>query len=275
MQKESLHIKKNTGGFSLIEIIISSALILLLATLFTNAILAGEEGAVTSGTRTRANLIAEEGLEATRNMRDDSFLNLVNGTYGVAPQLGTWVLGGPSTVVDIFTRTVAIQTIDATTKQVTSTVTWPENGQRVGSVTLVNNLIDTSLLVPQIKSLQIDVSGGHISASSRLVGVKIKNVGANNITLSSTTVSWVGGSQSNLTEVDINGGTRWATTGYYPTGAQPTGSTVGITPVIMNPNSQTPINNFIFDGDIHGSTFTIGFTMSDNSSTTITLPLLP
>ena len=274
MQKESLHIKKNTGGFSLIEIIISSALILLLATLFTNAILAGEEGAVTSGTRTRANLIAEEGLEAVRNMRDGAFTSLVDGTYGVVPQFGTWVLGGPSTVVDIFTRTVTIQTIDATTKQVTSTVTWPENGQRVGSVTLVNNLIDTSLLVPQAKSLQVDVSGGHISAGSKLQGIKIKNIGASTITLSTTTVSWVGGLANYILSIS-SGGTVWSSTGPgYPQAQQPSGGSEGLVPIVMSTHSANPINDFSFDKNINGTTFTIKFIMSDNSSTTVSLPPL-
>ena len=287
MQKDLLHIKKSVsrlvslrhslhGGFSLIEVIISSALILLLATLFTNAILVGQEGTSISGMRARANLVAEEGLEAVRNMRDSTFLNLVNGTYGVTAVNGTWGLVGTSSMVDMFTRNITIQSVDTVTKQITSTVTWQQNSLRTGSVSLVGYLIDTSLLVPQIKSLQIDVSGGHISASNRLVGVKIKNVGAVALTLSTTTASWVGGSQTHLTEVDINGGTRWASVGgYYPAGPQATGTPVGLTPIIMSPNSQTPINNYIFDGNIHGSTFTIGFTMSDNSSTTITLPLLP
>jgi hypothetical protein len=37
----------------------------------------------TSGDRVRAVLLAEEGLEAVRSIRDTGFRNLVDGTYGL------------------------------------------------------------------------------------------------------------------------------------------------------------------------------------------------
>ncbi len=249
---------------------------LLLATLFTNAILSGQEGAVISGAQTRANLVAEEGLEAVRNMRDSTFINVIDGTYGIGQVNGTWTLVGTSDIVDIYTRSVTIQTVDPSTKQVTSTVSWSKNGQRSGTVSLVTYLTDTSLLVPQIKKLQVDISGGHISANTRLVGIKIKNIGSTPITLSTTTVAWVGGSATTLNEIDITGGAVWSGVGPgYPLANQPSGGSEGLLAVVISPNSAKPINNFVFNANIHGAYFIISFIMSDNSSTTITTPVFP
>lgn len=266
-------------AFSLIEVIISSALVLLLATLFINAVLTGETGVAASGMHARASLVAEEGIEAVHNIRDSSFLNLVDGTYGLGQSGGTWALIGTSDTEGAFTRSITISTIDTQTKLVVSTVTWPEAAGRTGSVSLSSYITDFSQLVPQSKSLQVNVSGGHISANTKVVGIKIKNIGASPITLSSTTVAWSGGSAAHFTEVDINGSNpNWASTGapYYPVGQQVSSSTVGMTPaVLMQPNSQSPINAIVFDNSMHNSIVTITFIMSDNSTYTATTPLMP
>ena len=261
---------------SLVEVIVSAALILLLATLFITAMVSGEEGAITSGTRTRAGFLAEEGLEAARNIRDESFANLIDGSYGIGQSGGTWALVGASDTQDIFTRTVSIQTISAISKSATSTVTWQQNGQRAGSVSVNTRLTDLGVLAPQAKSLQVDISGGHISNDVKFVGLKIKNVGANPITLSSTTIAWTGGSGTYFNQININGGTVWSSSGPgYPAGNQVSSSTVGMTPTLMQPNSQTPFNAITFDQSMHGASFTIVFIMSDNSSTTITTATMP
>jgi hypothetical protein len=75
-----------------------------------------------SGNRNRAISIAEEGLEAVRNIRDDSFSNLVVGTHGINNSEGEWQFSGSSDSVDIYTRTVTVSDINSDTKQVTSAV---------------------------------------------------------------------------------------------------------------------------------------------------------
>lgn len=263
-------------AFSLIEVIISAALIFLMATVFTNAMLTAQQGGAIAGTQARGLLVAQEGLEAVRNIRDYGFSSLVDGTYGISQNAGTWALSGSNDIEDIFTRSVAIQTVDASTKQVTSTVTWQKPNGRTGSVSLSEYLIDTTQLVPEVKKLLVDISGGKVvgSANSRLTGIKIKNLGSGTITLSTTTVQWVGGAAKNIIEIDINGKAVWMQDGTagYPPGAQPSPATVGLVPVDIA-NNALPINNFVFDKSVNNAYFIITFIMQDNSSTTITTPV--
>jgi len=128
------------GGFSLIEVILASSIFILLATAFIGAYLYGEESTALAGERARATLLAEEGLEATRNMGDENFSNLTAGTHGLALSGNQWVFSGLSDTNGIFTRQLAITTADAARKNVTSKVTWQQNAQRTGLVSLITEL---------------------------------------------------------------------------------------------------------------------------------------
>lgn len=91
-------------------------------------IIYGTNSTATAGDRVRAQLLAEEGVEAVRNMRDDAFANLENGTYGLVQTDGVWSLSSTPDVTEIFTRQVVISTVDANRKDVTVTVSWPQGG---------------------------------------------------------------------------------------------------------------------------------------------------
>jgi len=123
-------------GFSLVEIILASSIFILLATALVGGYLYGEESTALSGNRARAVMLAEGGLEAVRNIRDESFSNLADGTYGLATSSNQWVLSGSQDIVDIFTRQVDVSSIDADTKEIVSTVTWQQNAQRTGNVSV-------------------------------------------------------------------------------------------------------------------------------------------
>jgi|GEM_PF-1952003 len=275
MQKELSHTKNR--GFSLVEVIVSSALVLILSLTFIQATLAGQSGTQAAGMRARATLVAEEALEAVHNIRDFSFLGVTDGTYGLTQAGGTWSLSGSSDTQGPFTRTITISSVDVTTKLVTAKVSWTNLAGTISSTSLSSYVTDFSLLIPEAKSLQVDVSGGHTTGGNKVVGIKIKNIGGGDIYLSSTTIAWVGGNGNTFTKVSINGATPdWASTGgFYPVGAQTSSSTVGfIAPVKLQKNSQSPLNVIEFDGNMKNAVLTITFIMSDNSAyTTVTPPL--
>ena len=127
-------------GFTLLEAILSGALFIIIATAVIGGLINGRESTALAGARGRAVLLAEEGLEAVRNLRDNSFANLVDGTYGLATTSNQWTLAGNSDSVDGFTRQITVGTVDTYTKSITSTVTWQQNLQRNGTVT-VNTLL--------------------------------------------------------------------------------------------------------------------------------------
>ena len=70
-------------GFSLVEVILSSAVFALLVTALVGAYLYGQESTALAGNRARAVMLAEEGLEATRNIRDGGFNDLGVGIHGL------------------------------------------------------------------------------------------------------------------------------------------------------------------------------------------------
>lgn len=127
-------------GFTLLEAILSGALFIIIATAVIGGLINGRESTALAGARGRAALLAEEGLEAARNIRDNSFANLVDGTYGLATTSNQWTLAGSSDAIDGFTRQITIGTVDADTKSITSTVTWQQNLQRMGTTTLNTQL---------------------------------------------------------------------------------------------------------------------------------------
>ncbi len=262
-------------GVSLIEVIVSAALVLTLASVFTNAVLFGQEGSVTGGTRTRAILYAEEGLEAVRSIRNEDFARIVDGTYGIVKSNGSWAFVVANDQKDIFTRRVTVSPINAVTKQITSSVTWARRDGSIASTTLTTYATNLGLVTSQVKDLEVDISGGHMSSGNKLVGIKIKNIGKTSITLSGLILSWSNTLTSKLEEIRISGGTVWSQSGPgSPSGLQSSGSKITITDVVMQPNSNTTINEFRFTQNMTNNAFSITFIMSDNSSTTATTTVL-
>ncbi len=129
-------------GFSVVEILLAGSLLVVIVTAFVGAVIYGQESTVVAGGRARAAFLAEEGIEAVRNIRDESFSNLADGTYGLAVSNYQWIFSGSSDTTDGFVRQINISTIDAssTRKIITSNVTWQETAQRSGTITLTERL---------------------------------------------------------------------------------------------------------------------------------------
>lgn len=127
-------------GFSLIEAVLAVSIFALLVTAFAGAYIYGKESTALAGARVRANLLAEEGLEASRSIRDGAFTNLTDGNHGLSSLSGTWNFSGASDINEIFTRQIVISSIDANTKQIVSNVSWQQNLQRTGQASLTTRL---------------------------------------------------------------------------------------------------------------------------------------
>src|SRR3989338_3985470 len=129
-QYSKFNIQNSQQGFSLVEIILSTAVFVLLVTALVGAYLYGQEATALSGNRARATMLAEEGLEAARNIRDANFSNLSDGAYGLTTTSNQWNLSGSSDATDIFTRSISISIIDMDRKSVVSNISWQQNPQR-------------------------------------------------------------------------------------------------------------------------------------------------
>ena len=161
-------------GFILLETILAGALLFLIVSAFVIAAISGQESSVLSGKRSRAVLLAEEGLEAVRNIRDEGFANLGDGVHGLATIDNQWNFAGSQDTTDIFSRQITISPVDAQTKDVSSTITWQQNAQSTGSVTLLTRLTDwlegvISWLNP-FKEASLNIAGSED-------GLKVKSSG--------------------------------------------------------------------------------------------------
>ncbi len=127
-------------GITLVESLLASALFAIIVTGLVTAFLYGQEATLVAGQRERATLLAQEGLEAVKNLRDESFANLTDGTYGLGISSNKFALQGSLDMKDIFTRQIQIGSNGADRKNVTSTVSWMATGQRTGSISLTTLL---------------------------------------------------------------------------------------------------------------------------------------
>lgn len=118
------------SGFSVVEVLLAATVFGFLVTALSGALIYGRSGTAIAGERLQALTLAEEGLEAVRNIRDASYSNLSDGTYGVTPSGSplVWNFSGTSDNTGVFTRQITVATVDSTRKAITSTVSWTNNG---------------------------------------------------------------------------------------------------------------------------------------------------
>jgi len=147
---------KKRAGFSLVEILLAVTVFAIFSVgLFSLAMDTSQRDASTN-LKVQALAYAQEGIEATRNIRDQSYLLLTNGDHGLALNAGVWSFGpAPENVDGFYDRSITIEDVfrdasgnivseggalDPDTKKVTSEVAWVSNGIFPQSVTLVSYL---------------------------------------------------------------------------------------------------------------------------------------
>jgi type II secretory pathway pseudopilin PulG len=169
-------------GMSLIEIVIAIAIFSLISAAIASLSLSGMNGLVESADMTRAEALAQEGVEAVKSVRDNAW-NTVVGTNIIAASTGNiWSVqsGGPEIILDSlgkqFTRAITLSDVcrEIATNTATTTCSGPEVYTDVQSkkVTVnvswtiregVNNSVEKVLYVTNWNSkdwLQTDWSGG-------------------------------------------------------------------------------------------------------------------
>lgn len=129
-------------GFSVIEVLLSGALLAIYSTVFTGALLYSEESSRDSLNRLSATARATEAIEVVRDMRMANFSNLVDGIYGITTSPEGYVLHSPPDTTENLVRSVAIESPDVSTKKVTASVSWQERGHITRAVSLITYFYD-------------------------------------------------------------------------------------------------------------------------------------
>lgn len=253
-------------GFSLVEAMLASTIFILLVTATIGAYLYGQESTMLAGNREHAIMLAEEGLEATRNIRDENFANLSNGSKGLAISGNQWVFSGAQDITGIFTRQVSIspEGADKNKKRITATVTWQQNPQRTGSVSLATRF--TNWLATNMASiLSINTSGADIDGTdnTRVIGITIQNVGDIPITIDTIETVWSGApGGTKINTIRIGGTDVWS-------GSDTSGRVQDVTNITLAVGSGPVAINFLdFSKNMTGTTLNLTFALSDATSTT-------
>ncbi len=134
----ALYIKKK--AFAAVDVILGASLFALVAAFAIPAYLYGQEAVMLDGKRQKAISYAEAGLEAVRNIRDNNFYELTPGTYGLSESSGFWALSGSSDANGEFTRRIIIESLNTDKIIAKANVTWKQNSQRDGDITLETRL---------------------------------------------------------------------------------------------------------------------------------------
>lgn len=150
-------------GFSVIEVILASALFVIFATAAISSLLQGYDLNRLGAEETVATQFATEGMEAVRSIKNQSFSNLANSTgTGVTKPSVSWEFGGANNTLlhnstDNYVRVITIADVkrdvsgnivqeggnlDPMTKKITSTVSWKASAARNNSIVLSSYATD-------------------------------------------------------------------------------------------------------------------------------------
>lgn len=132
--------KHTHAGFSLIEVVLSIALIAM----FASSLFVYLGTQLISSMESRRSLnaleLSREGLEASRAIRDSGWSNLSVGTHGLDFTNGVWSFQNASDTSDIFNRTIDMTDLSATERQVISTVSWRPTPGQTRTISLTTNV---------------------------------------------------------------------------------------------------------------------------------------
>jgi autotransporter-associated beta strand protein len=163
-QKRVLLRKVTESGFSVVEIILASAIFMIFSSGAIFVVLQSFDANRLGAEEASATQFASEGIEAVRSIRNQSFANLVNSTgTGITRNgSGVWTFGGVNNTFNKYTRIITVSSVqrdgsgnivasggttDANTKKIVSKVTWSFTPTRVNTVTLTTYLTNWAAAV--------------------------------------------------------------------------------------------------------------------------------
>jgi Tfp pilus assembly protein PilV len=131
---------KEQGGFSVVEVLLAATVFGFLVTGLIGALVYGRSGTASAGDRHRAVMLADECIDATRNIGNITYSNLTDGTHGLGQSGGAWAFSGSSDTESVYTRQVSISAAGTDSKDINCTVSWPQPGGTTSTVTLTSRI---------------------------------------------------------------------------------------------------------------------------------------
>jgi len=152
----------SSKGQSIIEVIVAVSLMIIIAGSSVIAVLGSFNTSRLAEEESQASFLANQGIEATQSIRNQSWDNLTDGAHGLQNSGGTWSFSGSSDTdaSGKFTRTTTISEVqrndsgeivvsggtpDPETKQVLSSVVWNFTAGREITVDMTSLLTNWTL----------------------------------------------------------------------------------------------------------------------------------
>lgn len=162
-------------GFSVVEVLLAVTIFGLIVMAIVGALIYGRNSTARAGDRIRANYLAEEGLEAARNIEGSSYANLTPGTFGLSKAGGIWSLSGSADTNDGFTRSLSVALNGANRKTVTSRVEWTGvNG--IGTTNLATQMTNWASSITKLWSNPSQYSS--LDVTGTIAGYKVATAGS-------------------------------------------------------------------------------------------------
>lgn len=121
-------------GVSLVEILLSTALFVLIVSGIAGSLIYGIQLSFESGYKSQASRLAQEGIQIFRNYRDIDFDSIQDGTYGIEFSGNSYNIVSDGDNNGIYSRTITVLSVDNETKQITSSVSWDQGVRGIKSV---------------------------------------------------------------------------------------------------------------------------------------------
>ena len=257
-----MHLPNSQKGQSLIEILFTIAIFTLGVVTIGYVVLESFSSIRSSVESMQARLLAVEGVEVVRSLRDNGFENIPTGTYGIALTSGVWTLIESPDTQGKFTRTITIVDVDSEIKEVTVTVLWSGLGTQEKRVVLSTQFSNFMQTGGEAEHMDVDISQSALSASSTMItGIAIENTHENPIVIDGMIVDW--STEALLEYIALDGVTVFDASTSSPVSAN---TYIDISDFTLTPYSGLRLVDSIqFTGSVAGSNFMVTFVFSDGT----------
>lgn len=216
---------------------------------------------------TQAQLLASEGIEVTKILRDNNFEYLTEGTHGLILEDGIWSLfGTEDSIPPGFTRSIMINDVTSGIKEIVSTVTWTDSSQVPRDVSYNAYITDWRTAHADAESFSVDVTNATLSGSlDAVTNISFQNTGPSPVSIASVVVEW--DNSSTLNQIIFQGTEMF----FSPDGVV-SGSIVDIDDYVVGVGTGLhTIDQILFSDPMAGTNMTLTFVMSDGSQSSVVM----
>lgn len=175
----------NQKGQSLIELLVALGIFVIIIGVLAFFILDSYLSGQLANEMTKAIFLAEEGLEAVRSIKNNSFADLLAGENGLAISGNNWIFQGSkedlSSLLNEGERVITIEDIDSDRKKITSQISWQSGRGAPQEVKLITYLTNWQKVTEeetcQLLCLEQGYSAGSCQKADKCQGLNLGEVG--------------------------------------------------------------------------------------------------